>query len=265
MHKRIAIGLIVLIFVLGVAIVFYHQYTDIQQLEKELADAEELEKHMNQQPAADNKPPRPARDGFEWEWHGDHWHEMPIAQSEPVPQNSARKQPPIRPAVALPTYKGPLTYHAELLKTNPAEALRLQTEERGHWAANQIPPFPPDDTEAQTLARLVYQFLYNDSIGKYDENLNSELMSVCDTLDAEIRVIGSYLDAYEHPMDARKWDLKRLRWPIRRSYVSTTYPSDYFPDLEDLARKAHQELVDKGILVVSEDGKHATMKKIEDK
>ena len=47
------------------------------------------------------------------------------------------------------TYTGPLTFHAELLKTNPVKALRLQAEERGHVNAKWIPPFPPDDVEAQ--------------------------------------------------------------------------------------------------------------------
>jgi hypothetical protein len=43
-----------------------------------------LEKHLTQQPASDNKPPREARDGYKWEWHTDHWSEMPIAQSDLV-------------------------------------------------------------------------------------------------------------------------------------------------------------------------------------
>ena len=66
--------------------------------------------------------------------------DAPVAESSPVD-------------VATPTRTGPLTYHAELLASNPVEALRLQAKERGHWSARWIPPFPPDDHEAQTFAK----------------------------------------------------------------------------------------------------------------
>ena len=62
------------------------------------------------------------------------------------------------------TYTGPLTYHEELLKTNPVKALRLQAEERGHWSAEHIPPFPPDDEEAASLAYNVYVQIHYEGI-----------------------------------------------------------------------------------------------------
>ena len=40
------------------------------------------------------------------------------------------------------TYNSPLTYHAELLETNPVKALRLQAEERGHWSATMDTAIP---------------------------------------------------------------------------------------------------------------------------
>jgi hypothetical protein len=146
----------------GVSYMFAVQYAEIQQLKKEDAEAKELEKHLNQQPVADNKPPREARDGFKWEWHGDHWHEMPVAQAQPIKQSVQVKQP------EKPMYTGPLTYHTELLKTNPVEALRLQAEERGHWSAKWIPPFPPDDLEAAEIARTEYLIIYYETIGDTD-------------------------------------------------------------------------------------------------
>ena len=75
--------------------------------------------------------------------------------AQPVEQDVQVSQPPITQ-----THTGPLTYHAELLKTNPVKALRLQTEERGHWSAEWVPPFPPDDTEAQEFARARYLLEY---------------------------------------------------------------------------------------------------------
>ena len=83
MHKRIAIGLIVLIFVLGVAIVFYHQYTDIQQLKEDAAQAkkllEENDKPKVQHVASTSDTKPPDEPGYKWVRHGDHWDKVPVA------------------------------------------------------------------------------------------------------------------------------------------------------------------------------------------
>ncbi len=76
MHKRIAIGLIVLIFVLGVAFVFYQQHTDIQQLKEELAEDKKMLEE-NAKPIAENDLPPPDPDK-KWVPHGDHFHQVPI-------------------------------------------------------------------------------------------------------------------------------------------------------------------------------------------
>ena len=77
-----------------------------------------------------------------------------IGDTDPALQNAKKVSP------APKTKSGKLTYHAELLQTNPVKALRLQTEELGSWAAAWIPPFPPDDTEAQEFARVRYLMKY---------------------------------------------------------------------------------------------------------
>ena len=46
--------------------------------------------------------------------------------------------------------------HHELLQTHPVAALRAQARDSGHWSARYIPPFPPDDVEANEHARNVY-------------------------------------------------------------------------------------------------------------
>ena len=46
--------------------------------------------------------------------------------------------------------------HHELLQTHPVAALRAQARDSGHWSARYIPPFPPDDVEANELARNYY-------------------------------------------------------------------------------------------------------------
>jgi len=100
MHKRIAIGLFVLIFVLGVAIVFYHQYTDIQQIKRENA---EVNKHLegNNKPVVENTlPPAPA--GYKWVSHGDHHDLVPIdapdaGQGEPHEDEKVTSEIVVKP------------------------------------------------------------------------------------------------------------------------------------------------------------------------
>ena len=129
--------------------------------------------------------------------------------------------------VATPPRTGPLTYHADLLASNPVEALRAQTEERGHWSARWIPPFPPDDHEAQTFARNAYLSTY------HDEGTPEFERSVAAYLE-QLREIN-----VKYPIDgARNADLSKIVWTGVRNVVDhydpkTGYaiiPSDYFPD-----------------------------------
>ena len=77
-----------------------------------------------------------ARPGYKIDQHGDHYHEVPIAKTDPASQNVKSVAPDPK------TKSGGLTYHAGLLETNPAEALYQQAIERGHWSAKWIPSFP---------------------------------------------------------------------------------------------------------------------------
>ena len=201
MYKKLTWGLGVLALLLCTAFVFMTvlNRAEIRQLKEEAAEAEKLSedrnKHLAQQPNVDNKPPREAKDGFKWEWHGDHWHEMPVAQNE-VPQ-----QPIVQPVQTPKTYDGPLTSHKELLETHPVEALYQQTLERGHWSARHIPPFPPDDQEAAALARNVYLLKYYESIGQTDTPEYHKLIEEAMSLQKDRRNIED---------DARRIDLLRL-------------------------------------------------------
>ena len=111
-----------------------------------------------EKPVAENDLP-PAEPGKKWVPHGDHFHQVPIDAPDVW-----QEQPVAKEVQAKPTYTGPLTYHAELLETHPVKALRLQAEERGHWSAKWIPPFPPDDAEAAAIARDLYLITYYESI-----------------------------------------------------------------------------------------------------
>ena len=127
------------------------------------------------------------------------WHDGP---HKPVEQPSTDELDTSKP-VAIPAPTGPLTYHADLLASNPVEALRAQAKERGHWSARWIPPFPPDDHEAQTYARYCYLKAYYESTGEtdspaYEQNVDDYM---------------SYLEAVSaRPVGPRVGDLLKLSW-----------------------------------------------------
>ena len=127
--------------------------------------------------------------------------------------------------VASPRRTGSLTYHADLLASNPVEALRAQTEELGHWSARWIPPFPPDDHEAQTLARNTYLSTYHEEgTPEFERAVRAQL--------EQLREINN-----KYPFNARSCDLSKITWTVARFTVDhydpktgyANYPSDYFP------------------------------------
>lgn len=227
MRNKMYWGLGVLVILLCTAFVFMtiRNRAEIQQLETELVDANKLEQDLTQ-PVAENKPPREPKDGHQWEWHGDHWHEMPVAQVvalTPIEQPVPMKQ--------VQTYTGPLTYHEELLKTNPVKALRLQAEERGHPCAEWVPPFPPDDTEAQTFARNAYLSIYLDEGNPEREKAGTAFLEKLDAI--------SYAMHEEGQHSERNYDLMKISWVVgsipQSHYNGNTalFPSDYFSPIRD--------------------------------
>ncbi len=169
-----------------------------------------IRKENNRQILSTQKPPD--EPGFVWEWHGDHWHKMPIAETEKPVVDVPKEQ-------KIKRYTGPLTFHDELLKTNPVEALRLQAEERGHINAKWIPPFPPDDTEAQELAKAVYVFIYNN-------NSDTPKLGIAGN---HMLMMMEINKKYPHT-SARNLDLSRLTWVnVSFSMGEHDLPSDYFP------------------------------------
>jgi len=226
MNRKMYWGIAALIIVLIAAGGFmYWQWSTVQQMKEQLAEdepmLEENEKGQHAVSKADEKPPD--EPGFEWVRHGDHWDKVPL--SEP------NETPTVRPTPPPKTYDGPLTFHEELLETNPVEALRLQTEERGHWSAKWIPPFPPDDFEAASLARSQYLSEYYISIGEGDspahEKASQKFMEIWN-------IINNY------PWGARKADLMKLGWPAVDYEVLKHYdkkgvgkPSNFFLPFRD--------------------------------
>ncbi len=179
--------------------------------------------------------------------------EMPVVEKTEQPQqgghthadgtwhagaHDAPVEPPSRiesdtPAGTSPTGESPtgLTYHAKLLASNPAAALREQSKERGHWSGDYLPDFPPDDTEAMAIARAEYhQHYYGDT---------PEGRTAAATVNRLIRAmqerypVNLYGFSYaDFDVRARRSDLMMLTWPSLdysseriENYRDGSYPS----------------------------------------
>ncbi len=226
MRNKLYWGLGILIVLLIGAFVFVmvNQNAQIKQLEVEAKKAQDKANQMKDTPPV-------AREGYKMVPHGNHWHEVPIDapdtwQGEPHGEGVTEDDIPIQ------TYDGPLTYHAELLETNPVKALRLQSEERGHWSAPWIPPFPPDDLEAQTFARNTYLSIYYDDTHPDWEKHAVAQMNQRREIDKK------------YPYGPRLMDLSKIIWPVIRFRIDhyspsgvAMKPSDYFPKYESDFKK----------------------------
>ena len=221
MNRKMLGGIIVLIVLLGIAGVFLLIQHDRADIKQETAEPDKRVEDENKQQSQVSKP-KPEQEN------------LPRHVTQPVPAPKTHTGPP--------TYAGPLTFHKELLETNPVEALRLQAEERGHWSAEHIPPFPPDDTEAQKYARSIYLINYYVSIG--DES-NPILGRAIRAHQSQNRAIDDQFPVAE-PLTARDSDLWRLTWTLTDAGKITPYGgmtrygrarmflSDYFPGFIDV-------------------------------
>ncbi|MCG9128842.1 hypothetical protein JT359_14730 [Candidatus Poribacteria bacterium] len=225
MKKKMYWGITSLIIMIGVVGVYFMLQPDPDPVpEKKLIVPSETDL---EQVRKAKQPPRDAKDGFTWEWHADHWHEVPIAQNDaPVAQPVKR---PKSEWVEKKTYEKPLTYDEELFKTNPVKSLILEMEARGHWGVGYIPDFPPDDLEAQEFARYQYRISYMDiQDGKemWDVVLKKETL------------LNQLHEKYGR-FSPRIFDLHKLSWagldtPPSADWEtllnSPTIPSEFFKD-----------------------------------
>ena len=236
MTRRMYWGIAALIVLLGTAAFFFIKSE--MEFAKYVKETEaELEKY---------KEPLEKQKGH---YHADgtfHHEEDPSRVDVPKEDPSRVDMPKEKREVPKPKpqklYTGPLTFHAELLKTNPVKALRLQQEERGHWSAAWIPPFPPDDTEAQEFAKAIYLFkYYHHNFGKLLDTpeYEKEAKEFYKASEIESQMRRTIMS---DPYGARSCDLLKLTWislDTPPSYPGLE-PSEYFGDAE--ARRLLKEL-----------------------
>ncbi len=207
MNRKTYWGIAALIIVLIAAGGFiYYQRSTVQQLKEQIAQDEKMPEER-EKPVAENDLP-PAEPGKKWVPHGDHFHQVPIDAPDTWNDTLVAQDAPVAKTPVTQTYHGPLTFHEELLKTNPVKALRLQAEERGHWSAKWIPPFPPDDTEAAEIARTRYLLIYYQSTGDTDNPEYKKANSAA--WDQGDRMM-------DMPFSARACDLMMLIYPYMRA------------------------------------------------
>ena len=110
--------------------------------------------------------------------------------------------------------------HHELLQTHPVEALRAQAKDNGHWSVEYIPPFPPDDVEANELARAHYVRNYYYTHKDYNHPI---------AVKAQLFITKWNVDSWEpYPRSARVNDLSRFNWT---SADRSMFGDDYFENL----------------------------------
>ncbi len=236
MRNKVYWGLgVLIVLILGVFVhVVVNEHAINKHLEAELKEAKELANQVEERMAAENNPPV-AREGFKMVQHDDHWHEVPIDAPDTW-QGEQHETPVAQPPKA---YTGPLTFHKDLLERHPVEALRQQARQVGHWSADHIPPFPPDDTEAAEFARELYLYRYYKWTGQTDNPAFRR------HLKAQGKIADALNDWYRSEENKTPWDLARnqdlwkLVWPdtTGKSYIGTRFRTTFTEGINPLTAR----------------------------
>ena len=201
MRKKMYWGLASLILIIGVVGVYFMLQSEPDpEPEKKFIVPSEAD--LEQAREARKPPPGASPNGH---WHGDEWHdephEVPVAQNDPPAAHPDTVQPKQHAIDAVDNVIYP---HHELLQRHPVAALRAQAKDNGHWSTRYIPPFPPDDAEANELARNIYIRNYYKGIG---EPLHPLANKVWKEISEWERNNGPPTILFPSP---RQWDLIRL-------------------------------------------------------
>lgn len=216
------LGVLIVLFIGAFVLVMVNEHAENDQLEADAKKAQEQADRNKQQKHVTDTPPKVAIDNpIGPIAHHDEQNGEPII---PMPQNE--------PEVGVNQTPGSnLGDHAKLLETHPVKALRLQSEERGHWSAKWIPPFPPDDTEAAEIAKAVYIWVDYYIIKENSDDKDPRPPEIAHAeqvlYDLNERIYKEV--ASTRRADPRNNDLLKLRWarrdqPVNRAFI---WPSTF--------------------------------------
>ena len=248
--NRLFIGaLAFFVLCVGGSLFYYHHQT-----QKGEADLAATEDHVRQWNEKQKEQPTAETPVVEQPEQGGHFHADGTFHAEPhapieVPAEVETSEAtgtvePSQPAMQL-------TYHAELLKNDPVEALRQQGKERGHWSADYLPDFPLDDTEAMEIARAEYHCIYYKYQTPPGQPRSPEFYRASRHVISLLRAVNERYpaDSPDWHVRARGLDLTMLSWPsipydsyTIENYRDYTWPSlvvrsHMYPDLPELGER----------------------------
>ncbi len=231
--NRLFIGALAFFILCVVGGSLYISHVEKQDVEELATDEAPVKQPTAESPVGEQTPQGHFHE--DGTWHTEPHAEAPVA-AEVDPSEATAITETSQPAMQL-------TYHAELLKSDPVEALRQQGKERGHWSADYLPDFPLDDTEAMEIARAEYhQHYYGDT--PQGRKAAAEVRRLMEAVNEHYPIMGSDWD-----VRARHNDLKMLYWPSLpydsdriANYRDYTWPSllvrsHMYPDLPELGER----------------------------
>ena len=188
-------GLAALVIILIAASSFvYWQWLSVQQLKDQLArEAKQLEEY--QKMVTENNLP-PAAPGKKWVPHDDHFHEVSIDAPDTWQEewiDTQEQSEGVEPSVEV-DYPNP---------DNPVQALREYAKKRGHWSAEYIPDFPPEDTEAAQVARNILII---------EAHINAGNKTLYGPAEVASNENIQTFERYSLSTEQRRFDLKKLTW-----------------------------------------------------
>ena len=250
-NNRLFIGALAFFVLMVVGGTFYMWHVERQEVEKlaeTQAHIEALTEKQQPKPTAEvaKVSETPQQDGHfhaDGTWHAGGPH-APVVSEVPVDSDQSEASAVAgtsQPAMAL-------TYHAELLASDPVEALRQQGKERGHWSADYLPDFPLDDTEAMEIARAEYHCIYYKYQTPPGQPLSPEFHRAARQSMSLLRAVNERypIESSSWDVRARNFDLSMLAWPSLEydshridRYRDYTWPSlivrsHRYPDLPEL-------------------------------
>ncbi len=208
MNKKLICGIIVLVVLIGIVGVYLirKEFAEIKKIENETAEVNKLIENRKKQQNVNETS------------NGN----KPLIHTNRIQSLTNQEKP-----AGKDRNSGGIVRHGNheesqnitiTIPENPVEGLRELLRQQAHWSAEWIPPFPPTDSEAQTIASNVYIYLRYRQIGK-DNHPKAQvaLKSINKVMDKHQKSLfpnGEPIDDLNDVPFVRQCDLEKLFWPF---------------------------------------------------